>query len=182
MADYAADVDVLPTHSRPNPPMTQYAPRQVKTLLSTPESLLSDSTLRRWSEVFSRHLSPSATTAPRRYTDKDVAILRRVKTLSNSGMRITEIDAMLDQSEPLPPTEPPTEPAEPTTTALTTFTALLDTLAAQQATQAAMATTLASLADVAALRTEIAELRERVARIEGQQHGHPGIVPTRRRL
>ena len=162
--------------------MTQYAPRQVKTLLSTPESLLSDSTLRRWSEVFSRHLSPSATTAPRRYTDKDVAILRRVKTLSNSGMRITEIDAMLDQSEPLPPTEPPTEPAEPTTTALTTFTALLDTLAAQQATQAAMATTLASLADVAALRTEIAELRERVARIEGQQHGHPGIVPTRRRL
>ena len=157
--------------------MTQYPPRHITTTLN-----VSDSTVRRWSGVFSRHLSPSGKTAPRRYTEQDVAVMTRIKALSEAGMRITEIDAMLDQSEPLPPTEPPTEPAEPTTTALTTFTALLDTLAAQQATQAAMATTLAGLADVAALRTEIAELRERVARIEGQQHGHPGIVPTRRRL
>ena len=159
--------------------MTQYAPRQVKALLSTPESPLSDSTLRRWSEVFRRHLSPSATTAPRRYTEQDIAVLRRVKTLSNSGMRIAEIDSMLDQSEPLPPTEPATEPQEAPTTALTTVTALLDTLAAQQATQAKMADTLAGLADVAALVAQIAALNERVNRLERSAHKHPWGVPTR---
>ena len=149
--------------------MTQYAPRQVKALLSTPESLLSDSTLRRWSEVFARHLSPSATTAPRRYTEQDIAVLRRVKTLSNSGMRIAEIDAMLDQSEPLPPTEPPTEPQEPPTTALTTFNALVDT-------QHQIAQTLAGLADVAALTAQIAVLNERVTRLERAAHKHTGMV------
>lgn len=84
-------------------------------------------------------------------------------------MRITEIDNLLDQAEPLPPTEPPTEPAEPTTAALTTF---MDT-------QRQIAATLAGLADVAALVAQIADLRERVTRLEGAAHAHPGIVPTR---
>ena len=133
---------------------------------------VSDSTVRRWSDVFARHLSPSATTAPRRYATADVAVMTRIKTLSESGMRITEIDAMLDQSEPLPPTEPPTEPQDAPTTALATFNALVDT-------QNQIAQTLAGLADVNALVAQIAALNERVTRLERAAHAHPGIVPTR---
>ena len=147
--------------------MPQYPPRHISTSLN-----VSDSTVRRWSEVFARHLSPSATTAPRRYTTADVAVMTRIKALSESGMRITEIDAMLDQSEPLPPTEPPTEPQDAPTTALQTFNALLDT-------QNQIAQTLAGLADVNALVAQIAALNERVTRLERAAHAHPGIVPTR---
>lgn len=147
--------------------MTQYPPRHIHTTLH-----VSDSTVRRWSEVYARHLSPSATAAPRRYTEQDVAVMARIKALSDSGMRIAEIDALLDQPEPVPPTEPPTEPQDAPTTALTTFTALVDT-------QREIAATLAGLADVNALRAELAELRARVARLESAAHGHPGIVPTR---
>ena len=102
---YAADVAVTPVWTHSQPLMTQYPPRHISTSLN-----VSDSTVRRWSEVFRRHLSPSATTAPRRYTEQDVAVMARIKHLSESGMRITEIDKLLEQSEPLPPTEPPTEP------------------------------------------------------------------------
>ena len=144
--------------------MPQYPPRHISTSLN-----VSDSTVRRWSEVFARHLSPSATTAPRRYTTADVAVMTRIKALSESGMRITEIDAMLDQSEPLPPTEPPTEPQDAPTTALQTFNALLDT-------QNQIAQTLAGLADVAALTAQIAVLNERVTRLERAAHKHTGMV------
>ena len=85
--------------------------------------------------------------------------MARIKALSDSGMRITEIDSMLEQSEPLPPTEPATEPQEAPTTALTTFTALLDTLQAQQVTQ-----------------QQIAALNERVTRLERAAHKHTGMV------
>ena len=151
--------------------MAQYPPRHLVTLLN-----VSGTTVRRWSELYHRHLSPSATTAPRRYTEQDVAVMTRIKHLSESGMRIAEIDAMLDQSEPLPPTEPPTEPQDAPTTALTTVTVLLDTLAAQQATQAKMADTLAGLADVNALVAQIAVLNERVTRLERAAHKHTGMV------
>ena len=144
--------------------MTQYPPRHITTTLN-----VSDSTVRRWSGVFSRHLSPSGKTAPRRYTEQDVAVMTRIKALSEAGMRITEIDAMLDQSEPLPPTEPPTEPQNAPTTALQTFNALLDT-------QNQIAQTLAGLADVAALVAQIAVLNERVTRLESAAHKHTGIV------
>ena len=159
-------------HSQPL--MTQYPPRHIHSTLH-----VSDSTVRRWSEVFARHLSPSATAAPRRYTERDVAVMARIKALSDSGMRITEIDSMLEQSEPLPPTEPATEPQEAPTTALTTFTALLDTLQAQQVTQQQIAATLASLADVAALTAAVANLQARVTRLESAGHRHAGIVPTK---
>ena len=144
--------------------MPQYPPRHISTSLN-----VSDSTVRRWSDVFARHLSPSATTAPRRYTTADVAVMTRIKTLSESGMRITEIDAMLDQSEPLPPTEPPTEPQDAPTTALQTFNALVDT-------QHQIAQTLAGLADVAALTAAVADLEARLARLERAAHKHTGMV------
>ena len=144
--------------------MTQYPPRHLVNLLN-----VSGTTVRRWSEVYHRHLSPFATTAPRRYTEQDVAVLRRVKALSDSGMREKEIDNLLDQSEPLPPTEPPTEPQDAPTTALATFNALVDT-------QHQIAQTLAGLADVNALTAQIAELRERVNRLERNAHKHTGIV------
>ena len=169
--DYAAHVGILPAQVRIQPPMTLYPPRHITTELQ-----VSGSTLRRWSDTFARHLSPSATVAPRRYTDHDVAIMRRISALSDSGMRIAEIDAILAQPEPQPLTEPPTSPQEPPTTALQTFTTLADTLHAQQVTQAAIATTLAGLADVAELRAELARLRDRVARLEGAAHKHTGIV------
>ena len=154
--------------------MILYPPRHLAVQFS-----VSGTTIRRWSEVFARHLSPSATAAPRRYTERDVAVMARIKRLSDSGMREKEIDALLGQSEPLPPTEPPTEPQEAPTTALTTFTALLDTLQATQATQAKMADTLAGLADLAALTAAVADLTARVARLESAAHRHAGIVPTR---
>lgn len=144
--------------------MTQYPPRHLTAMLN-----VSGTTIRRWSEEYSRHLSPSATTAPRRYTDKDVAILRRVKALSDAGMRIAEIDALLDHEEPIPPPEPTTEPPEPTTTALAAFNALADT-------QRQIAASLAQLSDVNALRAELAELRERVTRLESAAHRHTGLV------
>ena len=144
--------------------MILYPPRHLAVQFS-----VSGTTIRRWSEVFHRHLSASATTAPRRYTEQDVAVMTRIKTLSESGMRITEIDAMLDQSEPLPPTEPPTTPQDAPTTALTTFNALVDT-------QQQIAQTLAGLADVAALVAQIAVLNERVTRLERAAHKHTGIV------
>ena len=147
--------------------MAQYPPRHITTTLH-----VSDSTLRRWSEVFHRHLSASATTAPRRYTEQDIAVMARIKRLSDSGMRIDEIDKLLEQSEPLPPAEPPTGPQDAPTTALTTFNALVDT-------QHQIAQTLAGLADVAALVAQIAVLNERVTRLERAAHKHPGIVPTR---
>lgn len=149
--------------------MIFYPPRHLTTELG-----VSGTTIRRWSEVFARHLSPSATTAPRRYTEQDVAVMRRIAALSDSGMRIAEIDAILDQAEPQPPTEPTAPPTEPPTTAVQAFSTLTETLHAQQVTQTAIATTLAGLADVAALRAELAELRARVARLEGAAHTHTG--------
>ena len=144
--------------------MTQYPPRHLTAMLN-----VSGTTIRRWSEEYSRHLSPSATTAPRRYTDKDVAVFRRIAALSDAGMRIAEIDALLDQAEPIPPTEPTTEPTEPTTTALQAFNALADT-------QRQIAASLAQLSEVSALRAELAELRERVTRLESAAHRHTGLV------
>lgn len=147
--------------------MAQYPPRHLVTSLN-----VSGTTVRRWSELYHRHLSPSATTAPRRYTEQDVAVMTRIKALSESGMRIAEIDNLLDQSEPLPPAEPPTEPQDAPTTALQTFNALVDT-------QHQIAQTLAGLADVNALVAQIAELNERVTRLERAAHAHPWGVPTR---
>ena len=147
--------------------MILYPPRHLAVQFS-----VSGTTIRRWSEVFHRHLSASATTAPRRYTEQDVAVMARIKRLSDSGMRIDEIDKLLEQAEPLPPTEPPTEPQDAPTTALTTFTALVDT-------QHQIAQTLAGLADVTALVAQIAALNERVTRLERAAHAHPWGVPTR---
>lgn len=144
--------------------MAQYPPRHLVTSLN-----VSGTTVRRWSELYHRHLSPFATVAPRRYTEQDVAVMARIKRLSDSGMRIEEIDKLLDQAEPLPPTEPPTEPQDAPTTALTTFTALVDT-------QHQIAQTLAGLADVAALVAQIAVLNERVTRLERAAHRHTGMV------
>ena len=151
--------------------MILYPPRHLAVQFS-----VSGTTIRRWSEVYARHLSPFATTAPRRYTEQDVTVMTRVKALSDSGMREKEIDNLLEQAEPLPPTEPPTEPQDAPTTALTTFTALIDTLQATQATQQQMAQTLAGLADVNALTAQIAALNERVTRLESAAHKHTGIV------
>ena len=151
--------------------MILYPPRHLAVQFS-----VSGTTIRRWSEVFHRHLSASATTAPRRYTEQDVAVMARIKRLSESGMREKEIDNLLDQSEPLPPVESPTGPQDAPTTALQPFTALLDTLQAQNATQEKMAQTLAGLADVAALTAQIAALNERVTRLERSAHKHTGMV------
>ena len=144
--------------------MILYPPRHLAVQFS-----VSGTTVRRWSEVFHRHLSASATTAPRRYTEQDIAVMARIKRLSESGMRIDEIDKMLEQSEPLPPTEPPTDPQDAPTTALQTFNALVDT-------QQQIAQTLAGLADVAALTAQIAVLNERVTRLERAAHKHTGMV------
>ena len=144
--------------------MILYPPRHIAVQFS-----VSGTTVRRWSEVYHRHLSATATTAPRRYTEQDIAVMARIKRLSDSGMRIDEIDKLLEQAEPLPPTEPPTEPQDAPTTALTTFTALVDT-------QQQIAQTLAGLADVAALVAQIAVLNERVTRLERAAHKHTGMV------
>lgn len=172
---FAADVGVSLAQAHPRAPMAQYPPRQLTGPLN-----VSSSTIRRWSDTFSRHLSATATAAPRRYSDADVAVLKRIKALSDSGMRIDEIDRLLDEPEPLPATEAPTEPAAAPTTALATFTALTEALTAQATTQAQMASTLAGLGDLADLRERLARLEALVEALAAQQHDHPGIVPTRR--
>ena len=65
--------------------MTQYPPRHITTTLN-----VSDSTVRRWSEVFARHLSPFATVAPRRYTEQDVAAL--VAQIAVLNERVTRLE------------------------------------------------------------------------------------------
>ena len=143
--------------------MTQYSPKQAMQLVGA-----SSSTLRRWSDTFSRHLSLAATTAPRRYSDADLAVLRRIKSLLDAGLRLDDVDARLAEKEPLPPTEAPTEPPEGAQMALQPVTALLDTLQAQAATQQQMATTLAGLGALGEAMRQIADLRERVARLEAK--------------
>lgn len=143
--------------------MQQYPPRHLTAILN-----VSGSTIRRWSDTFSRHLSATATAAPRRYTDEDVAVLRRIKALSDSGMRISEIDALLDQAEPLPPTAAPSEPADAPTTALATLTALTDALTTTATTQQQMAATLAGLADVGDLRRQVEAQASRLADLAAQ--------------
>lgn len=151
---FLAHVVTKIAYGHPQPPMTQYPPRHVQQVLN-----VSGSTVRRWSDEFARHLSPSATSAPRRYSDQDLAALRRIKSLLDAGLRIDDVDQRLDEPEPLPPTETPVEPPEAPTMALQTVTALLDTLKAQQTTLEAQQTTLAGLAD-------LANFRERLARLE----------------
>jgi DNA-binding transcriptional MerR regulator len=74
-----------------------YTTRAVIESLDVPER-----TLRHWSTTFERHLSAGAQprrgdkgSSHRRYNDADLALLKRVKTLTGSGLRLAEVDAVL---------------------------------------------------------------------------------------
>jgi DNA-binding transcriptional MerR regulator len=74
-----------------------YSTRAVIESLEVPER-----TLRHWSTTFSHHLSTGARPprgerggGHRRYNDTDLAVLKRVKTLAGSGLRLAEVDAVL---------------------------------------------------------------------------------------
>ena len=53
------------------------------------------STLRRYARLFSKYLSPSAQGRRRKYTDQDLEILQKIKTLSGEGVKIDDIGPLL---------------------------------------------------------------------------------------
>ena len=75
---------------------------------------MSSATLRRWSDAFSEHLSPTAGksltdqggSVQRRYTDHDVLILTRVKQLLDEGNTYEEADRKLQDAPGLTETLP----------------------------------------------------------------------------
>lgn len=74
-----------------------YTTKAVIETLGVPER-----TLRYWSTAFESHMSPGARPAKsnsgsthRRYNDADLVVLKRVKTLAGSGLRLAEIESVL---------------------------------------------------------------------------------------
>ena len=67
-----------------------YKPGEVSNYLD-----IKPSTLRRYARLFAEYLSPSAQGRRRKYTDQDLEILQKVKTLSGDGLPIAEIGPLL---------------------------------------------------------------------------------------
>jgi len=59
---------------------------------------VSTATVRRWSALFARHLSPQPPNRKRSYTPDDLATLARVRDLSASGTSLAQIDIALTVS------------------------------------------------------------------------------------
>lgn len=131
---------------------------------------VSTSTLRRWAGDFAEHLSESARASDtrRRYTARDVAVLRRAQQLLDAGNTIASVNDLLrlddfstaeaDQADDAPIGDQ------------TTTTALISLIGGQvvtaQADQAQRITRHdATISDLAG---QNADLRERVARLEAQ--------------
>ncbi len=148
--------------------MTTYRPVETAAQLG-----VSTSTLRRWAQDFGEHLSASG--APdagsrRRFTPRDIAVLRRAKALLdarnatpavNDLLRLEDFgDIETDQAD-----QSPAQPAQ----AQDASTALVALLGGQvvsaQADQAAR---------LAVVEAQLADLRVTVARLEAQlaQHRH----------
>jgi len=161
--------------------MTEYSPKHVQNELKT-----SSSTLRRWSRVFSEHLSQNATETPRRYTEADLATLRRAAALLRSGLSIDEVSERLHEPEPVPTTEAPPElPPEPTeapTLALQTFSSMADTLHATQSILERLEARQDATDAIADLARRIdaieRKLDELARRFDAHDHGMPGPFRT----
>ena len=67
-----------------------YKPGEVSNYLD-----IKPSTLRRYARLFAEYLSPSAQGRRRKYTDQDLEILQKIKTLAGDGMPIAEIGPLL---------------------------------------------------------------------------------------
>lgn len=137
----------------------------------------SGSTVRRWANEFSEHLSgganPGKGTA-RQFTDDDLRILGYVASRTAAGVPVAEIARELPTA-PLPSLADLGRGREMTSDN-TLLVGLAGVMASSQDTQRQIAASLARLTDIADLRAELEELRRRVAELEHASHGHrPGF-------
>jgi DNA-binding transcriptional MerR regulator len=65
---------------------------------------VSTATVRRWSNRFARHLSPQTPNRKRTYTPDDLAILARVRDMSEKGSSLDQVDTALSMVAPDPST------------------------------------------------------------------------------
>jgi len=149
-----------------------YRPKEVCERLG-----VSSATLRRWSDTFSEHLSPSAGksltatggSAQRRYTEEDVATLARAKALLDGGNTYEEAVRRL-QDEPQPADLPAvvqtlTEPS--LSVSAVVLEVYREALASKDQTIAALESTVSALeSTTAAQQTLIEELRNRPVAIQ----------------
>ncbi len=135
---------------------------------------IADSTLRRYSTDFARHLSPGAAPEPgakRLFRPSDVAILKRAKELLDMGNTIEAVNDLLAledfstvEAEEAQETPPGATPASDATQALVSL--LGGQVIAAQADQAQrLSRQDMELGDLA---EQMADLRERLARMEAQ--------------
>jgi len=104
------------------------------------------STLRRWADVFAKHLAPRSG-KKRMYATSDLAVFQRIKDLAAQGIGLDRINELL-----LIPIEPANKE-----TALITMTDLLQTLEFAQSTIASMNAKLEDqVARIAALEEYLA--------------------------
>lgn len=170
-----------------------YGPSEVAKLLQT-----SVTTIHRWSDQFSEHLSPQARRPEagqrRQYTESDVAVLRRAQHMLKAGVRWNDVNSQLyvwkpgeaepEPDEPARDEAPRAAPDEAQERAQNTAgqallildqqTRLIDAQAGQLADQRAQIADQAArlreqAAQIAGQAGDIAALRERLARVEEAQ-------------
>lgn len=166
-----------------------YGPSEVAKLLQT-----SVTTIHRWSDQFSEHLSPQARRPEpgerRQYTESDIAVMRRAQRMLKAGVRWDDVNSQLYVLEPGEAAPEPDEPARdeaPDATQeraqstagqalliLDQQTRLIDAQAGQLADQRAQIADQAArlreqAAQIAGQAGDIAALRERLARVEEAQ-------------
>ena len=170
-----------------------YGPSEVAKLLQT-----SVTTIHRWSDQFSEHLSPQARRQEagqrRQYNESDVALLRRAQRMLKAGVRWDDVNSQLYVWEPGEAEPEPEEPARDETPGaaqdeaqeraqstagqalaiLDQQTRLIDAQAGQLADQRAQIADQAArlreqAAQIAGQAGDIAAMRERLARLEEAQ-------------
>ena len=157
-----------------------YQPQDVAAKLGvSPSSLRNAAAV--WGAMLSDYANPPGENPHKRkrlYTAKDVATLERILDLRKRGVAPEDIAAQLAVDPPQASigTDEQAEPPAGTSERRIALDPFVQLAQAQ----------LGQIEDVLErLRTverELGDLRVAIARIEGQQHDHPGIVPTRRRL
>lgn len=75
--------------------MTIYTPQETSRLLAVPAS-----TIRRWAKRFSHRLSDGGQRRKRLYTDRDLDLFARIRTLTDQGRTLDWIDQHLGETVP----------------------------------------------------------------------------------
>ena len=157
-----------------------YQPQDVAARLNVSPSLLRN-TAATWREMLSDYANPPGDDPRKRkrlYTAKDVAILERILDLRKRGVAPEDIAEQLAINPPKATIGTDEQVETPAGTSERRIA--LDPF--MQLAQAQLGQIEDVLERLRTVERELGDLRVAIARIEGQQHDHPGIVPTRRRL